>query len=61
MVADALLTLPERARTILTLHYFEDLTHPQIAERTELPLGTVKSDIRRGLERIRRHLEVQHG
>lgn len=60
LVADALRTLPERPRKILALHYFEDLTHPQIAERTQLPLGTVKSDIRRGLERIRQHLEVQH-
>ncbi len=60
LVADALRALPERPRTILTLHYFEDLTHPQIAERTQLPLGTVKSDIRRGLERIRQHMEAQH-
>ncbi len=57
LVIDALQTLPERPRKILTLHYFEDLTHPQIAERTNLPLGTVKSDIRRGLDRIRQHLE----
>jgi len=60
LVADALRTLPERSRTVLALHYFEDLTHPEIADRTELPLGTVKSDIRRGLERIRQHLEAQH-
>ncbi|MEQ8842516.1 MAG: sigma-70 family RNA polymerase sigma factor [Acidimicrobiales bacterium] len=60
LVADALRTLPERARTVLTLHYFDDLTHPQIAERTALPLGTVKSDIRRSLAHIRQHVEVQH-
>ncbi|MEZ5243954.1 MAG: sigma-70 family RNA polymerase sigma factor [Acidimicrobiales bacterium] len=60
LVADALRILPERSRRILTLHYFEDLTHPQIAERTQLPLGTVKSDIRRGLDRIRQHMEVPH-
>ncbi|MEM7142359.1 MAG: sigma-70 family RNA polymerase sigma factor [Actinomycetota bacterium] len=60
LVADALRCLPERSRLILTLHYFEDLTHPQIAERTNLPLGTVKSDIRRGLARIRQHMELQH-
>lgn len=60
LVADALRQLPERPREILTLHYFEDLTHPQIAERTNLPLGTVKSDIRRGLAKIRTHLEQQH-
>lgn len=60
LVADALRTLPERSRTVVAMAFLEDLTHPQIAERTQLPLGTVKSDIRRGLARIRRHLEPQH-
>ena len=49
--------LPERSREVIMLAYFHDLTHPQIAERTNIPLGTVKSDIRRGLARIRRHME----
>lgn len=57
LVSDALTQLPERSRTVIHLAFFEDLTHPQIAERCALPLGTVKSDIRRGLARIRRHLE----
>ncbi|MGA0237393.1 MAG: RNA polymerase sigma factor [Acidimicrobiales bacterium] len=60
LVAAALLELPERAREVITLAYFHDLTHPQIAERTNIPLGTVKSDIRRGLARIRHHLENQN-
>ena len=60
LVADALKELPERSREVIMLAYFHDLTHPQIAERTNIPLGTVKSDIRRGLQRIRRHLETQH-
>jgi RNA polymerase sigma factor (sigma-70 family) len=60
LVADALRRLPDRSREVLTLAFFEDLTHPQIAERTQLPLGTVKSDIRRGLARIRRDLEHQY-
>lgn len=57
LVSEAINSLPERSRKVLELAFFEDLTHAQIAERTDLPLGTIKSDIRRGLARMRRHLE----
>jgi RNA polymerase sigma-70 factor (ECF subfamily) len=60
LVADALESLPERSRTVIELAYLSDLTHTQIAEQTSLPLGTVKSDIRRGLASIRRHLDTSH-
>jgi RNA polymerase sigma factor (sigma-70 family) len=60
LVADALKSLPERSRTVIELAYLSDLTHTQIAEQTSLPLGTVKSDIRRGLASIRHHLEMPH-
>lgn len=58
LVADALLTLPERAREMVRKAYFDDQTHAQIAEQAGVPLGTVKSDIRRGLQRLERHLEA---
>ena len=61
VVAAALAELPDRAREVIELHYFDDLTHQQIAERTSLPLGTVKSDLRRGLTTIRGILESAHG
>lgn len=61
LVADGLSQLGERARNVIELAYIHDLTHQEIAERTGLPLGTIKSDIRRGLQRIRTHLEPAHG
>ena len=57
IVASVLQQLPARSRHVVELAYFDDLTHTQIAERTSLPLGTVKSDIRRALSRMRSQLE----
>jgi RNA polymerase sigma factor (sigma-70 family) len=60
-VAHALDVLPERARTVIELAYVHDLTHQQIADRTGHPLGTVKSDIRRGLQLLREHIDRTEG
>lgn len=61
LVVDALRQLPDRQREIIQLAYVHDLTHHDIAERTGIPLGTVKSDIRRGLIRIRDLMESTNG
>jgi RNA polymerase sigma factor (sigma-70 family) len=61
LLADALERLPVASKRLIELAFFEHLTHAEIAERCGLPLGTVKSDIRRGLARLRRHMERDHG
>ena len=48
----SLARLSERERTALELVYFEDLTHSQVAQRLDVPLGTVKARIRRALGRL---------
>jgi RNA polymerase sigma-70 factor (ECF subfamily) len=57
VVIDALRHLQSRPRRVIELAYVNDLTHHEIAERTGIPLGTIKSDIRRGLTQIRHQLE----
>ena len=48
--------LPDNEREVIVLGYALDLSQAQIAERTELPLGTVKSRTRRALAQLRQHL-----
>jgi len=65
----ALLTLASDARMCVVLSYHEGLTHDEIAQATGLPLGTIKSHIRRATGRLRElladyqqspHLEETH-
>ena len=48
----ALSLLPEAVRVCIVLSYHAEMSHAEIAEATSLPLGTVKSHIRRGTERL---------
>jgi RNA polymerase sigma-70 factor, ECF subfamily len=45
--------LPPAQRQALSLAYFEDLTHDQVAAALNLPLGTVKTRIRSGVQKLR--------
>lgn len=53
----AMTTLPPEQLALVRLAFFESLSHSEIAGRTGLPLGTVKSRIRLAFSRLRRSLE----
>lgn len=52
----ALAELAPTQREVLRLALVEGLTHSEVSVRLALPLGTVKSHVRRGLERVRARL-----
>jgi RNA polymerase sigma factor (sigma-70 family) len=58
IVGDQINRLPEQQRIVLRLAFYSDLSHSEIAETTGMPLGTVKSHIRRALIHLRKVWEV---
>lgn len=52
-IRGALNQLPEDTQSLFTLHFDEGMTHSEIVERTGIPLGTVKTRLRRGLIQLR--------
>ena len=59
-VRAAMENLPQDQRDVIFLSFMEGLAHAEISERLGLPLGTVKSRIRLGFQRLRKELgEVQ--
>ena len=59
IAAQALENLPQPQRMVLRLFIVSGQTHEQIAAATGVPLGTVKSHIRRGLARVREDLQAR--
>jgi RNA polymerase sigma factor (sigma-70 family) len=61
LAARALEQLRPEQRRVLLLAVFHGLSHEEIAERTGMPLGTVKAHARRGLLRVREVLAGEGG
>ncbi len=60
MLAGLVEGLDEPRRTIIAMAFYQDQTHQAIATALDLPIGTVKSHIRRGLLHLRAHLKEVH-
>ena len=57
-VRSVVMQLPEDQQNSLQMAYFDGMSHTEIAERTGIPLGTVKTRIRTGLSAVRKVLQV---
>ncbi len=53
LVHSAMSALPPDRRALVGMAFFDDLSHAEIANHTGLPLGTVKSHLRRALHTLR--------
>lgn len=58
-IHSALAQLRDEQQQLLKMTYYDGLTQARIAERLDLPLGTVKSRVRRGLLQLRQILQNQ--
>ncbi|MCZ6598622.1 MAG: sigma-70 family RNA polymerase sigma factor, partial [Planctomycetota bacterium] len=61
LIGEAVVDLEEPYRTTVMLRYFGDLSSAEIARRQGVPEGTVRSRLKRALDRLRRDLDERHG
>jgi RNA polymerase sigma-70 factor, ECF subfamily len=57
-ILSALQLLPEEQRLVIELAYYQGLTRTQISERINVSLGTVKTRIRLGLNKLKNTLDI---
>ena len=53
----SLSALPDDQRKLIELAFFKGYSHSEIAEKEQLPLGTVKTRIRNGIQKLRSELQ----
>jgi RNA polymerase sigma-70 factor (ECF subfamily) len=58
LAAESFAELPPDRRRVLELSVYQGLTHQEISQTLEMPLGTVKSHITRGLAHVRERLDT---
>jgi RNA polymerase sigma-70 factor, ECF subfamily len=56
VVKQALTQLADQQRQILEMNFYQGLSHSQIAQQLDIPLGTVKTKARKGLMELRQQL-----
>jgi RNA polymerase sigma-70 factor (ECF subfamily) len=52
-------TLPTKYQTILSLFYFQELSHEEIGEVTQLPIGTIKTHLFRARSLLQQRLQKE--
>lgn len=57
MIQKCFMDLPEGYRTILTLYFMEEMTHPEIAEMLSISVGTSKSQLHHAKKKLKTLLE----
>jgi RNA polymerase sigma-70 factor (ECF subfamily) len=60
-VREAMEDLPTEQKQVIELSYFKGLTQTEIAEKTDQPLGTVKTRMRLALKKLRNSLSTEMG
>jgi len=59
LLVNAVMELPESQRQVVLLRYFDDLSSAEIARRHGVPDATVRTQLKRGLDRLRERLDAR--